>query len=435
MLILSASFLAVQLWSEDVFRGAAEALEAPMLPPALPVGKKTGSKAALGKKIEQAKAAVAVEVVSAPEIQEPAKEEPVETVEPVAAEPVKAPAMVEAPAMPADAATTAPVKAKEVVVEAKASSKKPAKAAVEVKPAKVETEVSAVTVKDAGKKNLEQAKPVTGNVEVISKPSIVTIDPRPASPVVGKKSVTTSGKKIRGSRKAAREIDENEVPPEWNWFSTPLKLEFSGGSVEIVPVSKPRDIQLVSVVARLPADLSVDVSEPYSDSSDETSESQKMADPAIDKPFVSALARMVKLRYVRMAAIDADPELKKAAAAAHRSRGLEELRLAVAGLRSRLEAGASDAVVVSPVAAVSASEVSVETDSYVAAPDLKPASDDADAGSASPSTIEATEEPVVAAGIDEKADYKFVPYYSGSGSAMSSRINTLLQRGIGYSRR
>ena len=433
MLILSASFLAVQLWSEDAFRGAAEALEAPMLPPALPVGKKAGSKAALDKKIEQAKAAVAVEVVSAPEVQEPATEEPVAAAEPVVVEPVKATAMVEAPAMPADAAATAPAKAREVVVEAKASLKKPAKAIVEVKPAKVET----VAVKEAGKKNLEQVKPLSEAVVVISKPSVVTLESSSVSTAVSGKSVTGSGKKIRGSRKAAREIDENEIPPEWNWFSTPLKLEFSGGNVEIVPVGKPRDIQLVSIVARLPSDPSVYEAEPFSGPSDETGEAQKIAVPATDKPFVSALARMAKLRYVRMAAVDADPELKKAAAAAHRSRSLEELRLAVAGLRSRLETGASDSdsVAVGPVASVAASEVSVETDSYVTAPDIKPLSDDVDVASASPSSIEAPEEPVVAADVDEKAEFKFVPYYSGSGSAMSSRINTLLQRGIGYSRR
>jgi hypothetical protein len=424
LLILSASFLAVQLWSGDTFRGAVEALEAPMMPPSLPVGKKGGAKASSGKKIEQ-KPVVAVEVVSAPEVQELEAGEPVNAPAPAptpAVEAVKASDMVEAPAMPLEVKKPAPAKVKEVTAPAKASVVKPTRPVSEVKPV--------------------QAEPVGTSVEqALSAPvkEKVSEAPRLAKDLTTSNSSASTGKvsskKGRAARKAAKEAAkeayENEVPPEWNWFNTPLKLEISGGNVEIVSAGAPKDVALVTVVARLPAGLFVDAVEPVSGqpASESNSEADLMPVLASEKPFVSALAKMAKLRRGRMAAIEADPELEKAAAA-HRSHSIEELRLAVASLRSRLDAGSRPVAPVVP-AAVAASEVSYDAGSYAPAP----VPDASGVVVEASITAEVSEEPVAAvidAGSDDESEFKFVPYYSGSGSPMSGRINTLLQRGVGY---
>ncbi|HAE37225.1 MAG TPA: hypothetical protein DCG57_01150 [Candidatus Riflebacteria bacterium] len=422
LLILSASFLAVQLWSGDTFRGAVEALEAPMMPPSLPVGKKGGAKASSGKKIEQ-KPVVAVEVVSAPEVQELEAGEPVNAPAPTpAVEAVKASDMVEAPAMPLEVKKPAPAKVKEVTAPAKASVVKPARPVSEVKPV--------------------QAEPVGTSVEqALSAPvkEKVSEAPRVAKNLTTSNSSASTGKvsskKGRAARKAAKEAakeaDENEVPPEWNWFNIPLKLEISGGNVEIVSTGAPKDVALVTVVARLPAGLFVDAVEPVSgqSASESNYEADLMPVPASEKPFVSALAKMAKLRRGRMAAIEADPELEKAAAA-HRSNSIEELRLAVVTLRSRLDVGSRSVDPVVP-AAVAASDISYDAGSYASAP----APDASGVVVEASITTEVSKEPVAAvidAGSDDKSEFKFVPYYSGSGSPVSGRINTLLQRGVGY---
>ena len=394
MLILSASFLAVQLWSEDVFRGAAEALEAPMMPPALPTAKKGESKAALEKKIEIAKASASVEVVAAPEVQEP-----VEAVEPAK---VETPAMVEAPVLPtvlvkpvAARVADAPVKdvkAPAAAKEAKVAAKKAVADSVEMKP------VAPI-----------QDKPV---VVPVADAVVVVAEPETAS----QKPMVSAAKASRVRKSKKTEVIETEVPPEWDWFSTPLKLEVSSGNVEIVPAERVRELRMVTISARLPEKSP----EPVFVAAPASAESASSVRPALETemPFTSALARMAKLRYSRKASVKASPEIARAAAA-YRSPSLARLQQVVAQLRGKLEAREIESAPVVQSAAADVSVVSGDTEES--------------------SPVQTMKEASAADGADsEKIDvseHKFVPYYGGSGTELSTRINDLVQRGVGYSRR
>ncbi|MBU1109186.1 MAG: hypothetical protein KKB51_21085 [Candidatus Riflebacteria bacterium] len=394
LLILSASFLAVQLWSDKVFRGAAEALEAPMMPPTMPPARKGELRAVPGKKIEIAKAA-AVEVVAAPEIHEPA-----EVAEPVVVELSK---MVEAPAIaepldapPVVAATPTPVKP--VVAKIKETPMKAKEASVvatldkEVKPAVKVQEKSSVAA-----------------VPVKSAPSLVV--EQSVSPIVSKKSVQKAS--VAAPRRSKKETVDTEIPPEWDWFSTPLKMEIIGDNIEIVPTGDVREIRLINVVASLPerSPAPILVDEPAS---------PVVPVLATEMPFASALARMGKLRHSRKVAVKASPEIAKATVA-YKSPSLERLQQAVAQLRSKLEACEFKSGAVVQKNADDANTSSSVSRDYEEVPPIQ--------------ALEGLSADVVSADEVDVSEHKFVPYYGGSGTSLSSRINGLLQRGIGYGRR
>jgi len=419
LLILSASFLAVQLWSEKVYRGAAQALEAPVMPPAMPTARKVKSGAALDKKIEKAKTVAAVEVVNAPEVQsteEVAPPAPAATPEksrPVALQPAKIPEMIEAPAMP-PAAGTKPARgaAKPVVKE---SAVKPAAEPV----AENDSEVSEpVLASDEPEESVQSvaAKPVVKAAEPVVKAEPIVAAPVKPVETAAAPSLEEPRKPVAKKRRAVRVVDESEIPQEWNWFDTPLKIEISEGHVEIVPSEK------VSVINLLPETPKIDDSVILNPSMS-ASEDNIRVDLASEKPFVAALARMGRLRSSRSALIAENPELEKAVAA-RRSESIAKLQEAVALLCNKLEAtdarhSASNLEPVndSPVVKEDASAIAVET-----APAVE-----------SDETVKSLQ-----AGAEEGSaayEHRFVPYYSGSGSALSGRINDLVVKGVGSRRR
>lgn len=424
LLILSASFLAVQLWSDKIFRGAAVALEAPVMPPAMPTARKSGSRESLDKKIEKAKTVAAVEVVNAPEIQktevsaadENSASEPVvksEKQKPIALKPARLPEMIEAPAMP-PAAGSREKKAKAVD---KAVSSKPAAAKNPVSESEKAVSSAVVEpvseVEDSNAPAVEpiaQVVPVSEPVAAVVEPVVVVA----TSSNEPKDSVESKKKSVRRKKASRIEEDETVVPPEWNWFNTPLKVDFSDGHVVIVPVEKPREIRLLTVTAKLPdfvvSGASEDLEQPVS------------VEASSEKPFMTALARMSRLRGSRIAAVKKDPEIEKAMLA-RRSEVLDRMRHAVAALSEKLAtprpvlSDVSPAVVTSGAAAedVSVDEVREEVSGSV----------------------------VVTETVSEKTDlnsavsteHSFVPYYAGSGSELSNRVNDILARRIGFRRR
>ncbi len=424
LLILSASFLAVQFWSgNNVFRGAAEALEAPLLPPSMKTGQKGRSRAALDKKNEKVKTAAVVEVVTAPEVQEE-KTASVEK-EPVSLSKASAPTMMEAPSLP----PTLPTKTS----RGKAKAAKTGKAAAALKPASVKpVEVAPAPVKAAAvadvqtiKKQVgeESSSSVAGSVKPQASPVVeigapihisaeaeVAQKPLPAEKpmaVLAKTSVKRIG--------AVKKADETVVPPEWNWFNTPLKIEISNGRVEIISENPPRELVFESVVVRLPDNFG-------SVAEDAQYESAARIEAPAEKPFIKALARMAKLRYSRLAAVKEDPQLAQAVAK-QKCETLEQLREAVVMLCGKLDK--SEKASADQALAGSTVEVALPNE-------IEPVIvDEAPINSESKSLV------VDVPGVDEAdaVEYEFAPYYSGSGTGLSSRINDLLSNGVGYSRK
>jgi len=404
LLILSASFLAVQLWSEKVYRGAAEALEAPVMPPAMPTARKGKSGAALDKKIEKAKTVAAVEVVKAPEVQntEEASVSETETdsekTRPVAQKPAKMPDMIEAPAMPPAAD----------VREKPAKSAKPAKAAEPV----VESSEPAVPVTPV------VAEPLTEVKEPKTVEPAVKADPAPVVRVV--KTVVAPVKAAEEPRKpsvkrkkAVKVEDESEIPQEWNWFNAPLKIEFSDGRVEIVSAEARSEVKMVGNIQPEPV-----VEEPSANHLEES----RQVEPSFEKPFVAALARMGRLRSMRTAAVVKDPGLEKAILA-RRSESLEHLRDAVVKLCNKLDPVEAPRADAGLAVGSGDSTTGLESVSSVTAQEGFSSEDKS-------SVAETEKNHQVTAD-----DHQFVPYYAGSGSDLSSRINDLITKGFGSRRK
>lgn len=416
LLILSASFLAVQFWSgNNVFRGAAEALEAPLLPPSMKTGQKGRSRAALDKKNEKVKTAAVVEVVTAPEVQEE-KTASVEK-EPVSLSKASAPTMMEAPSLPPTLPTkTSRGKAKAAKTgKAAAAALKPASVKpIEVAPAPVK----AATVADVQtiKKQVgeESSSLVAGSVKPQASPVVeigASVDVS-AEAEVAKKPMAVLAKTPAKRRNAVKKADETVVPPEWNWFNTPLKLEISNGRVEIISETPHREFVFESVVVRLPDNFG---------SVAQYESAAKIEAPA-EKPFVKALARMAKLRYSRLAAVKEDPQLAQAVAK-QKCETLEQLREAVVMLCGKLDK--SEKASADQALAGSTVEVALPNE-------IEPVIvDEVPINSESKSLV------VDVPGVDEAdaVEYEFAPYYSGSGTGLSSRINDLLSNGVGYSRK
>jgi hypothetical protein len=425
LLILSASFLAVQLWSDKAYRGAVEALEAPVMPPSMPTSRKGKSAALLDKKIEKAKTVAAVEVVTAPDIQktedisEPvavAAPEP-EKARPVALKPARLPEMIEAPAMPPNAGVREkPVKPAAKATAAKEAVEKPT--APVVRPTEVKTvePVTTVVAEPLVEEPVSKVAAAESKTPVDSAPAAVAPAKKPVSASLVREPAAEPQKAAAPRRKAVRVEDESEIPQEWNWFDTPLKLELSHGHVEIVPATTPRVVRLVTVSARLPeTDMPVSLTGGSSVSVD--------AAVALDKPFVTALARMVRLRKVRAAAIAKDPELEKAVLA-RRSESLAKLQETVARLSDRL---------VSPTASTFESPITVDNGNMPIEEDSVTAIAQENSSSEATTVVVESEKPIVSA--SDTDEHKFVPYYAGSGSELSHRINDLVSKGFGSRRR
>lgn len=426
LLILSASFLAVQLWSDNVFRGAAEALEAPLLPPSMPPVKKGRSRAALDKNNEKAKIATAVEVVAAPEIPKekaiPAKEELVPLEKPKLSEMMEAPALT--PNLPTKASQkkARAAKAKESATADKALKSVPVKSNKEVlKPVKTDMaadvrKIEERAIEDKDSSFLPAVAKVSPPAEVNA--AVFSTDAKTVKkPVVAKKSESGAARAQARREKIVEEVDESVVPPEWNWFNVPLKIEMSNGQVAIVSAGSHREVAFNSVVVSFPANLSSDLN---SDDDDNQSEPAAGISLLPVKPFATALARMTKLRYDRLALVKENPELVKAIAR-QRYESLERLHAAVVALCGKLDKSEQSMVDYAPSGSILEEALLIEVEPTVG-------------GAAAEINIESGVLADDATVVDEadSVEYKLVPYYSGSGTRLSRRINDLLNNGFAY---
>lgn len=375
LLILSASFLAVQLWSDGASRrGAAHALEAPVMPKALDVSKK-GNKPAAKKNVG---------VVSPEE-------------------------MIEAPVVPATPVTTdvVPVDDKPVQDVAVAS----------VEPL-VKEEAAAAKAKESEvvtKKPSNEDKPA-----IVSGPSSDNASVEEKKVVKSVEKTTKKAKKAKKAKKQVVEEDSLVVPPEWDWFSTPLKIEISQGQVEIVPAKSLRQVQLNTVVAKIPAGLFEPVVVEKVASADETT-SEAVA--STSKPFAAAVARMAKIRQLRDAREARESSkgvVVETVAPAASSPTMRRMGEVIKDLVIKLD---RLPVPVEPsVDAISASPDATET--VIPSPSVESTTNVVEDVAVAPVAAQEASEK-----LETTGENQFKPYYAGSGSSFSNRVNEMIRRG------
>jgi hypothetical protein len=223
LFILSATFLAVQFWSDDTtLRGAAAALEAPVLPPSLNLPKVVPPPAATRvKKVKPAKEEQ--KPVAEPKTQEKEVAKVKEPVKVVVAKPEVKKVVKEA--------KKEEVK-KQPVVETKPEPvKKPVEVKVKTPKAEVKPVAPAVVLKKAAAPKKVIVKPVVKKVVVEPKAEVKPVKKAAIAP---KKPVVKTTQIVKKSRRKASRV-ETEIPPEWNWFSKPLKFNIEDGKAKIEP--------------------------------------------------------------------------------------------------------------------------------------------------------------------------------------------------------
>ncbi len=398
LLILSASFLAVQLWSDGkANRGAAEALEAPVMPKAMEISrkatkkKKPGSPDVISEKTVTPKPVVKEmqddEEIMALDDPEASDEPEVAVVESVELVDVA----VEAKAENGKKALEKPTKAAGVKMAARPVEKAKVAPAV-VKPAPVNEPEAPVVTEES--KPSESVAMVSEPVKAVEKEAAVK-EPRP----------TKKAKRARASRKI--EEDATVVPPEWNWFSTPLKAELREGQVEIVAAV---DFKPMSVAIEAKKPVIKKVVKSYQEEAvvvEKKTEARPAVAPASSRPFSAALARMAKIRQMREARDVARTEVSRGTVASadvvRVSPSLRRVNDLLQQLKAKL-----DKVKVVGYASGDSADASVDITEYEEAAPVQYISGGADEG-------DSTE--------------GFESYYSGSGSSFSMRINDLMRRG------
>ncbi len=376
LFILSASFLGVQLWSDkQIMRGAVQALEAPVMPPAMP------------------------KVVAPPPIKKTAKTQP--------AKPEVPPAEIKAEPEVAVTEPAPDINAAEVKVVAPVENA-PVK---EAAPAPV----------------VEQAKPVVVPVEKAEKKE----DKKDSAPKKIEKTVSVekkaekpvkSTKKAKKARKAVESVP-TEIPAEWNWFAQPLKLSFDNGKAVIDRSENDKAISLSSgekVVAGSP--VVADVVVPEEEKQSVEAATIESIEPSVEKPFMLALAKMARIRQMRQQKATGEVDVVEVKPA-ELSPSLKAIGSKLRELCEKLERrdmSASDSLTAS------------EKTEPVAAADTQVEVADQTTQEASPVTTEATATETVSSEqvATPSADLSLKPYYSGSGSSFSSRINSMLKQGL-----
>lgn len=360
LLILSASFLAVQLWSgKNSLRGAAVALEAPVVPPAIFKNKATLKTKEPSKKVQLSETLEKAEIVivdtdktaelSVVEASKESKEDK-QSVEP----------------------------ASQVISQNESGPSEQVTA--------VETPVVAKTVVPAALPAVPQEKPKVAEVGIVNE--------NEAKTTVSKK--TQSLKSVRKNKKtAAIEVVPTEIPPEWNWFSAPLKIKFEQGKAEIaceaIPVTvaesrvSHKETAAASEIKTVPAVLKVAV------------------ELDTERPFRVALARMAKIKARHQK--EKTQNVETPVLSSKISPASVQLRQAIRNLYEKLPAS-NENLNVKAVEDTEESEYLVQTSPV--AVDLH--NDNAEVSDSETGKVKAQSE------------------YIGSGSSYSSRIISLLKR-------
>ncbi len=392
LFLLSASFLAIQIWSDGgEMRGAAAALESPILPPDLtapivvppprPVSQAKAKKDAVPV-VEEVltEDQMPIEDNGGDKVEVPVSEEKSnQTHEKFKAEPVKLEKPQLAKSAPEPKADTKEVRDMGMVLEAKAAEP-------EKKPVKIEK-----SEKSAEKKvqNLA-AKPV----------KVLEIKPERVDPV-GTAEVKVvappimAAKPVKKSRKPRSQEIETEVPPEWNWFSTPLKFDVNDGKLEIVADPGKKMVNQPLTVSR-PVQITEEIAE--------VSEEKPVLNHQIrfEKPFAKALAKMNKLKERRQGV--KKPVINKVPAVVARSEA------ALKRIQGMVRNICSDEVLEN----ATAEEKAVDSSAEVAE-----------------TSVEASENQSVTAisSLSVNESQSEESSYTGSGSSFSMRVNELIRSG------
>ncbi len=367
LFILSASFLAVQLWSDKyTMRGAVQALEAPVMPPAMP------------------------KIVAPPPVKKVARTQPEKTL--VQAAEVKAePEVAAVEPIPAD------INAAEVKIVTGAPVEKAREK--DVAPAPVVEEVKQIAVP------VQKAEPVA-NIEV------------------KEEKQPKSSKKARKTSKSVETVP-TEIPAEWNWFSQPLKLSFNDGKAVIDRSEEDKSISLSSaekirVEPAIAAGIVVseDEKQPV-DSGVSEVVSASEADPSVEKPFMLALARMARIRQMRRQ--NNDPvESAAVVKAVELSPSMKAMGSMLRELCEKLDRH--------PETAESSISASEKTEAAEMAADKQIEV----VGHNNPETAAGDSEATMVSSdtADTRGDVALKPYYSGSGSSFSARIDSMMKQGL-----
>ena len=365
LFILSASFLAVQLWSDKyTMRGAVQALEAPVMPPAMP------------------------KIVAPPPVKKIAR--------PQSATPELQPA--------------------EIKAEPQAS------AAVENVPADINAaEVKIVTeapVEKAPEKEAVSA-PVVEKVKPVAAPVEKKVEKEEKAPKVGKKA-EKQPKTVKKARKTTKTVEPvpTEIPAEWNWFSQPLKLSFDDGKAVIEKSENDKAISLSSE-EKIRAETAV--VEPATTSEEESQPADAVtpvAEPSLEKPFTLALAKMARIRQMRLQNSIISEEEVVEAKAAELSPSLKAMGSILRDLCEKFDKRQEKAS--NSLAAPEKTEtVEVAFEQRVEAVEQNVVESAPEAETATTTEVEAS-----------ATDLGLKPYYSGSGSSFSARIDSMLKQGL-----
>lgn len=386
LFILSSSFLAVQLWTDhENFRGAAAALEAPMLPPSLnspsvvapPPEKKTEPEAKPVKKEAPSVAKVDLSEVNQEKGSEVEEAEPAKTL-PVTEVPKKS-LKIQA------------VQLEKPAVQINMDSEK--KTAVQARPKaakKVEQKPVEKPEVEAPREKVEEPKAL----KPVEKPVVVkVVEIAPMTAPVEEVAVKKAVKRVR------KETVPTEVPPEWNWFSKPLKIEMAAGKLEIKAdsatekvvrlVSSPRIVEKTVKLATV-----------------EVSAINSKAVPMVEQPFSRALAKMAKLREKR-AASPVKAEKKPAKVVEDATAALNRLQ----DMLKLIKSTSRSLEVCEETIALDEKETGVELESK----EVVVAADKVEAGS------------IVVAPYQNKVNEK--REYVGSDSSFSKKVNELIRSG------
>ncbi len=304
LFILSASFLAVQLWSdENSLRGAAAALETPVMPPSLNMPK------VVPPPMEMAQAVAAKKDVRKAVVKLEKKQAAPARIEKLSKEPAKVVEVKKAVAKTQEV-KVAPVVKEELVKKAETSVvakeekkiEKPevvAKAAV-VEAKKAEPKPAPKVVSKPAPKATPKSSPQV-SIKVVSKPAPKVTKKVNSEP---KKAMVAPKAKPAKRRRAVKE-DISQIPPEWNWFSKPLKVEMNEGRVEIKSikcdpvVSKPRKLSLKAVKIEIKEDSIVN--KVMAQEAATEKEQVVAVKKVVAKPFQRALAKLRKNKARREA--------------------------------------------------------------------------------------------------------------------------------------
>ncbi|MEW6709024.1 MAG: hypothetical protein AB1403_04310 [Candidatus Riflebacteria bacterium] len=390
LFLLSAGFLAVQIWSDGgEMRGAAAALESPVLPPDLTAPTVVPPP----RPVNQAKP----KKIPAPVIEETVQEDQTSIKEDEGNKAEEA-VSEEKPDLVQEKVETGLVKlekpqsvksvsqAKAVVKEAKpAEPVKEAKAVEpEKKPAKTEKTVENKSQASSDKRvDVVETKPERVEPFEVAEVKVV------APPV-------TVAKPVKKARKPRVHAVETEIPPEWNWFSTPLKLDVSDGKLEIVAdpekkvvtqhPAKSKTVEFKEENIALPEDKPVSIQQ-----------------STAEKPFARALAKMNQLKEKRQGL--KKPVINKIPAVVARSEA------ALKRIQDMVKNICSEEVLENAIAEENTGENSTEKSSE--------------------SSVEASEsQPTIAISTPSiNGNNASESSYTGSGSSFSLRLNELIRSG------